>query len=51
MIKMGVYANEKTYDLETNGITNVETVEMSFILTDENYSEIADSGKVTFTVQ
>lgn len=38
-------------DLEENGITEIETIETSFKILDENFSEIANSGKVSFSTK
>lgn len=54
-----VYAGKKSVtnvtffdsDLEANGITSIDEIEMSFRMTDDNYTEIANSGKVKFSAK
>ena len=38
-------------DLETNNITSIENIETSFKIITENFEEIANSGKVNFSVK
>ena len=53
-----VYAGKKSVStatllrsqLEENGIESIETVQDTFKILDEDYNEIANSGKVNFTV-
>lgn len=54
-----VYAGKKAFnditllksDLDDNGITSIDTIETSFKILDENFGEIANSGKVTFSTK
>lgn len=54
-----VYAGKKAIadiallrsDLEANNITSIDNVETAFTIVDENYNEIANSGKVNFSAQ
>lgn len=54
-----VYTGKKAFnditllstDLEANGITSIDTIETSFKILDENFGEIANSGKVTFSTK
>lgn len=38
-------------DLEENGITEIENIETSFKILDEDFNEIANSGKVSFSTK
>lgn len=54
-----VYAGKKAFDtmtfleseLEENGITEINTIETSFQIIDEDFNTIADSGKITFSTK
>ncbi len=59
IMSASVYAGKKSFDditllsssLEENGITSIDNVEIEFRILDENYSEIAKSGKVSFSTK
>lgn len=59
LLSSNVYSGKKSLDeiellqsdLESNGITKINTIETSFSIMDEDYNEIANSGKVSFTVK
>lgn len=59
LMSADVYAGKKSFnditllksDLDDNGITSIDTIETSFKILDENFSEIANSGKVTFSTK
>ena len=59
LLSTNVYAGKKAFDnitllqsdLEANGIDNIETIETSFKILDENFSEISNSGKVKFSTK
>ena len=54
-----VYAGKKAIsditllssDLEKNGITSIDEVETEFRITNDDYKEIANSGKVKFSTK
>lgn len=54
-----VYAGKKAIsdikllssDLESNGITSIDEIETEFRITNDNYEEIANSGKVKFSTK
>lgn len=54
-----IYAHKKAItditllesDLESNGITSVDEIETEFKILDSNFNEIANSGKVKFSVE
>ena len=59
LMSTDVYAGKKSFDditllnsdLEANGITSIDTIETSFKVLDENFNEIANSGKVKFSTK
>ena len=59
LMSSDVYAGKKAIDditilqssLDDNGITSIDTIETSFKILDENFTEIANSGKVSFSTK
>ncbi|MGN0622835.1 MAG: hypothetical protein ACI4JA_02655 [Oscillospiraceae bacterium] len=59
LLSADVYAGKKSFDditllqsdLDENGITSIDTIETSFRILDEDFNEIANSGKVSFSTK
>lgn len=59
LLSEDVYAGKKAFtditllqsDLDENGITDIETIETSFSILDQDFNTIAESGKVSFSTK
>ena len=59
LLSADVYAGKKSFDditllqsdLDENGVTDIETIETSFRILDQDFNTIAESGKVSFSTK